>query len=164
MSHNPKRPDDRVDVKISATRHYRDQLDAAAGGKDNRTDFIDAALRDAADRAGVTLPARISPNGLRAGVLPDGWKSRLYKDRMQIVAVWNGFEIEFTHLHLYAGGFRDGVLMSEQHPLSEAAKLPNFEMHLSDTLPEDKPNETIAQALQIVILEDGVIEYLEEQI
>ncbi|MGB1284992.1 MAG: hypothetical protein ACPG7F_00545 [Aggregatilineales bacterium] len=160
----PERPDDRVDVKISATRHYRDQLDAAAGGRENRTAFIEEALHDAADRAGVALPARMSPNGLRAGVLPDGWKSRLYENRMQLVAFWNGREIDFKHLHLYAGGFRDGVLLSEDHPLAEQAKLPAFEMHLSDTLPYDRPREAIVQAVALAILEGSVLEHLEGQV
>ncbi|MGB1285847.1 MAG: hypothetical protein ACPG7F_04875 [Aggregatilineales bacterium] len=162
-SKTPERPDDRVDIRFKSTRHYRDQLDAAAGGSENRTEFINEALREAAERAGVELPPRSAPNGLRAGVLPDGRQSRLYENRMQIVAFWNGREIEFEHLHQYAGGFRGGVLLSEQHPLASQVNLPAFEMHLSDTLSHWTESK-IAQEVAMAIMEDGVLEELEKKV
>lgn len=68
-------------------------------GIKNRSEHILSLILADAQAHGYKLPPAAAPHGVRSDALPQGWKSRFYPDRYQIVAVWNGKEFEFSHLH-----------------------------------------------------------------
>lgn len=66
----------------------------------NKSAFIAEAIAEKVKRDyDVALPIASAPHGVRLDALPDGWKSRMYPDRYQIVAVWDGNEFFFSHAH-----------------------------------------------------------------
>jgi hypothetical protein len=93
-------------INITVTEEFRDTLAdmLSQEGIKNRSDYILSLIQADAKSRGYLLPPAIAPWGVRQDALPqntDGghWKSRLYSDRYQIVAVWNGKGFEFSHLH-----------------------------------------------------------------
>lgn len=66
---------------------------------DNRSEYIReaVAMRVLRDFDKV-LPAS-RPHGVRLDAMPTGWKSRLYRDRYQLVAIWNRDGFQFIPLH-----------------------------------------------------------------
>lgn len=91
-----------------ATKEFIAALDAhiqSVGFKGKRSDYILGAITERMKREAATkVPAAKAPHGVRNDSLPlnpDGtsWKSRLYPDRYQLVAIWNGAEFEIYNLH-----------------------------------------------------------------
>lgn len=65
----------------------------------SRNDYILAAVQSRVESESGQLPAPKAPHGVRNDALPDGWRSRLYKNRYQIVAVIAPEDVYFHHWH-----------------------------------------------------------------
>jgi hypothetical protein len=54
----------------------------------NRTDYVlNALVEKLKSESGDDIPPPKAPNGVRTDARPNGWKSRLYPDRYQLVAI-----------------------------------------------------------------------------
>ena len=91
----------RIDLKLRVTPEYKEALDVYLKSikKTNTAAFILEAVAEKVMRDGGILPAPIAPHGVRSDALPIGWLSRLYPNRYQLVAVWDGKGWDVEHLH-----------------------------------------------------------------
>lgn len=87
-------------ITFKASEDWRNHLNAISGK--NTSAYIIQAIEEKADRDGQPFPvAAVAPHGVRSDALPTGWKSRLYKDRYQLVAEYTVTGFEVCHLHEY---------------------------------------------------------------
>ena len=91
-------------LKTYVTAEYQSAFDKIAKlYKLNKSEFISDAISEKIKRDyGTDLGVSSAPHGVRNDALPTGWKSRLYRDRYQLIAKFtdNGFEL--SHYHEFA--------------------------------------------------------------
>ena len=82
---------------------YREELKDILKQENIRTsEFIIQAIDEKVQRDfDTTLQPASAPHGVRSDALPTGWKSRLYKDRYQIIAKWTGSGEGFILCHYH---------------------------------------------------------------
>lgn len=89
-------------VGVRATYRWLFALDEhikRIGFVGSRNDYVLAAINEKVKAEGGTLPAAKAPHGVRGDALPDGWRSRLYRDRYQIAAILAPEDVYFHHWH-----------------------------------------------------------------
>lgn len=86
-----------VDVRVE----FLEMLDAhlAQIGVNNRSRYITDAIAQRVEREGATLPAAAAPTGVTTSTRKNGWRSRLYRDRYQFVAVFADGQWQIDHMH-----------------------------------------------------------------
>lgn len=89
----------RKHISVYANDRWLDHLRSIAP---NLSAYVIQACEEKAAREGQPFPvAAIAPHGVRNDALPQGWKSRLYQNRYQLVAEYTASGFEIYHYHEY---------------------------------------------------------------
>lgn len=154
---------DLVNLGVRCTPEFRAALDAALKHLDypgSRAEYVLLALVERLQRDGIAdVPAPAAPYGVRKDARPDGWKSRLYADRYQLVAVWSlqdGFV--FNHLHEYDidPSRLFGTIRAEEVMPGDGIRV---EISVLD-VPPGLMQEQLAGQLRLSLGESGVLQQL----
>lgn len=109
---------------IEALDKHREQYEGT------RNDYINEAVRQRVTREGGYLPVANAPHGVRKDARLNGWRSRLYPDRYQLVAIWDAGQNEWIIDHLHNTNSRAthpnrGIIRAETpYPLEIAVYAP----------------------------------------
>lgn len=92
-------------IKFKATEAFRNELYVLLKQHNIavKTFIVDAIIEKAKRDYDVQLQPASAPHGVRNDALPVNWKSRLYRDRYQLVAVKEKYGVELIPLHQYEG-------------------------------------------------------------
>lgn len=96
---------------VRATPEFIEHLDShltKINFTGNRTDYVLTALvNKMASESDDDIPPPKAPNGVRTDARPNGWKSRLYPDRYQLVAVADLEEKQWVFHHLHSANLSE---------------------------------------------------------
>jgi hypothetical protein len=115
------------------------------------SDYVRTAIIEKAEREGKELPAPVALDGYRKDQIPEGWKSRLYEDKYQLVI--DVFNERITHLHQYVGSIQGAKVANAERDGIKA------ELYLIN-LPVGLDEATLSQEISLILSEqlEGVIE------
>lgn len=95
-------PSSNKNLGARALQSFVDALDdhiVKVGYTDSRSDYIIEAIIARVTAEGGALPKAKAPSSARKGERLMGWRSRLYENRYQLVAILNDGEWQINHLH-----------------------------------------------------------------